>query len=129
MTHSPETPAPRELITTALEDWWITTDPAAPFDPPTAADMALTYLAGHGYTITRDPRLPLPYQPGPVPSSASTVFAAFLTLASLACLLCTIAALTHHLWAWSIFALTGTGFFTHELLDELARRRRTHLNF
>lgn len=121
-----QTPAPRELITTALEDWWITTDPSQAFDPPAAADMALTYLAGHGYTITHDTRTPIPYRPHDAPSRASIAFAAFLALA---CLICTIAALAHHMWAWSIFALIGTGFLTHELLDELADRRHTHLNF
>lgn len=125
MTHSPA-PAPRDLITTALEDYWTTADLGAPFEPPAAADMVLTYLAGHGYTITPDTRPPVPYRPHHVPSRASVAFAAFLALA---CLACTITALAHHAWAWSIFALIGTGFLTYEFLDELAERHNARLNF
>jgi hypothetical protein len=46
----PVTP-PGDVIKTALEDWWITADPGAPFEPAEAAGMALTYLLGSGYTI------------------------------------------------------------------------------
>lgn len=117
---------PRDIITTALEDYWITNDLGAPFNAPDAADMALTYLAGHGFHITVDTRLPTPYQPHKPPSRASIAATAFLTLA---CLICTIASLLHHLWGWSVFALIGTGFLTHETLDELAHRRGHRLNF
>jgi len=127
MTHSPEhTPAPRELITTALEDWWITTDPAAPFDPPTAADMALNYLASHGYTITPDTRLPVPYQPRNVPSCTAAATSALLAIAALTA---STAALMHHAWGWALVGFFGSGILTHEFLKELAARRQVRLNF
>lgn len=48
-------PAPRGAITEALEDAWLTADPARPYDPDDIADRIETYLAHTGYTIT--PRL------------------------------------------------------------------------
>jgi hypothetical protein len=61
----PHPPTLRESIAAALDDWWITTDPVAPFHAPAVADLVDSYLTGLGYTIHTDtPRNPVPARPG-----------------------------------------------------------------
>ena len=118
MTHPTPQAAPRyrQIIATALEDWWVTADPAAPFDPAEVAEQVDTYLVGSGYTISHGAR------PCTGPSRASIAFTAFLTLV---CLLGAAAALAHLDVGWTAAALIGAAAFTHELVDELTERRRS----
>lgn len=45
---------PQFFIAAAIEDWWVCTDPAAPFDPQTVARQVEEYLLGAGYYIAPD---------------------------------------------------------------------------
>lgn len=67
MTRHDTTPPPRpdEVVKTALEDWWITADPAAPFDPGEASRVAVTYLYSAGYTIRHHSQEPAMNKPRP----------------------------------------------------------------
>ncbi|MFF8034893.1 hypothetical protein [Streptomyces sp. NPDC016626] len=46
----------RVVIAAALEDWWITTDLAQPFEPHAVAETVEFYLISSGYTIAPDTR-------------------------------------------------------------------------
>lgn len=49
------TPAgPHAVIAAALEDWWLTTDPAEPFNTAAVAEDVERYLNSSGYRITPD---------------------------------------------------------------------------
>ncbi len=53
-----------DLIASALEDWWLTTDPAQPFDTRVVAQAVDARLTRSGYRITPDPgSTPMPAQP------------------------------------------------------------------
>ncbi|MGW1035033.1 hypothetical protein ACWD4Z_22955 [Streptomyces antibioticus] len=43
------------MIAAALDDWWLLTDPAAPFDGAAIAPRVETYLLSSGYEITPRP--------------------------------------------------------------------------
>jgi hypothetical protein len=53
----------QKVIAAALEDWWITTDPAAPFDPATVAESVEQYLLSSGYYIAPDTGIPPMHTP------------------------------------------------------------------
>ena len=55
-----KTPAPRPphhlaVIAAALDDWWLVTDPRAPFDGAAIAPRVEVYLLSSGYHITPGP--------------------------------------------------------------------------
>lgn len=117
MTRPMPEPAPpyRQIIATALEDWWVTADPAAPFNPAEVAEQVDTYLLGSGYTISHGARTPTP------PSRAHVTFTALLALI---CLIAAAASFAHLYWVWAAAGLVGAVIFTNELVDELEERRR-----
>ncbi|MEU2992566.1 hypothetical protein ABZ772_19760 [Streptomyces griseoincarnatus] len=52
-----------DLIASALEDWWLITDPAQPFDTRVVAQAVDARLTRSGYRITPDPgSSPMPAQ-------------------------------------------------------------------
>lgn len=122
MTHDIP-PTPREVVTTALEDWWLSSDPGAPFNPAEAADIAVTYLLGSGYTIHLDTDgIPLARRSLSPPSRASVALTAFLTTV---CLAGALTSAAHHAWGWTTAGAAGTAVFAFELVQELAERRRS----
>lgn len=97
MTHQPE-PDHQHVVAAALDDWWITTDPARPFDAPDVAAHVDTYLADFGYRIrpTTQTGRPVPTR---IPSLGDVIFGAVLVLAAV--LAATQAAFRGHLW-WAV---------------------------
>lgn len=106
----PAQPAPpHDVIATALDDWWLTTDPALDFEPDQVATHVELYLDAAGHSITPDPRTrPMPH------SRASIALSAFFTAV---CLGATTAFAALDDWGWAVVALIGTGVFAHEALD------------
>jgi hypothetical protein len=104
----------RDVIEAALTDWWTTTDPTQPFHAPAIAEQIETYLLSSGYTIAPDIRKTL------MPSRYAIAFSVCLALT---CLGATITSATHGNWGWASIALTATGAFTVELLNDLTERR------
>lgn len=122
--HRPEDPmtriyenAPRhqQIVADALMDWWIEADPTAPFNPIDAADQIDTYLRTSGYTLSR--RTHTYTGPG----RAQIAFTAFLAVA---CLAGSLLSLARRDWGWTAIALVGAAGLTHELVEEIAERRR-----
>ncbi|WP_225080471.1 MULTISPECIES: hypothetical protein [unclassified Streptomyces] len=109
-THTPH----RVVIAEALEDWWLTTDPVAPFDHDQVAEHVDHYLTATGYHITARTNPMQTPTPRPArPSRAATAFDAFLTLA---CLTGTLIALARHDWWWAWVGGLGTCLLGYELL-------------
>ena len=99
MTHQP---TPRETIAAALDDWWITTDPAAQFHATDVAAHVDGYLAEFGYTIH-----PAPGRPRPLHIAFGILSG--LTAAS------TIQAAYQGNWWWitsAILAIAAVAYFT-----------------
>lgn len=120
MTPDPH-PDQQTVIAAALDDWWITTDPAQPFHAPDVAAHLETYLAHFGYHIhPTDPARNTPAaQPHPGPSRTHITFTVFLTLA---CLAGAIGAAAHHAWGVTVAGGIGAGVFAVECTKELAER-------
>ncbi|WP_411090816.1 hypothetical protein [Streptomyces sp. 049-1] len=68
--------APRDVIAAALEDWWITTDPVAPFEPAAVAADVEQYLDRAGYRITSDDRTTMAKHSSTCDASTRTEFGA-----------------------------------------------------
>ncbi|MGW1324812.1 hypothetical protein ACWD64_19995 [Streptomyces antibioticus] len=70
---APEPRPPHHLavIAAALDDWWLVTDPRAPFDGAAIAPRVETYLLSSGYEIT----------PAPDPASRAHAYAPAITRA------------------------------------------------
>jgi hypothetical protein len=144
-------PEPHQLITTALEDWWITADPSAPFNPADTAEMIHTYLGGHGFIITADtcdtstlgavggilgPCVLRRHHDGPVHQNAygttwstrtpepspSRATITFTAFLVLAALAGTLTCLARGNWGWTIVAATVTCLLGNELRDETTQR-------
>ncbi|MGC5034126.1 hypothetical protein ACPXCS_06145 [Streptomyces sp. DT190] len=109
----------QKVIAAALEDWWITTDPAAPFEPATVAETVEHYLLSSGYYIAPDTGIPTMHAPAP-PSRGTVAFTVFLVLA-----LTTggLVSLARHEWPWALAGAVGAVLFSWEVADELAERR------
>ncbi|MFJ5156350.1 hypothetical protein ACIQCF_33280 [Streptomyces sp. NPDC088353] len=118
---TPTPPDHRQTIAAALEDWWLTTDPAAPFDHDQVAEHVDHHLTATGYHITTRTTPVQNPTPPPGPSRAAIAFDAFLTLA---CLTGMLTALTHRDWGWAWAGALGTCVLGHELLLGLTARHR-----
>lgn len=111
---------PREVITTALEDWWLTTDPVQSPSATEAACLAVAYLHGAGYTITPEGTQPM------TRASIRASRAAALTSALLAglFLLTTAYLLGQHDWLWATATTIGTCTLGHETYRDLTAHRQ-----
>ncbi|WP_329597779.1 hypothetical protein OIE43_18905 [Streptomyces pseudovenezuelae] len=117
MTYQPAEP-PRQVIATALWDWWTTADPAAPFDPDQAANQIDTYLTGHGYTIRPTVRT------APRATLRETARAAALTaFLALACLAGSVITLATEDWGWFVASIAGACLLGYECTQDLAAHR------
>jgi hypothetical protein len=117
-------PTPRETIAAALDDYWITTDPAAPFNTTQAATMIDRYLNGYGYTITTTAAATATAAPRctcPPPSRATVAFTGLLALA---CLAGCLASWIRGEQTWAFAALVGATALTNETADNLRLRTR-----
>jgi len=118
MTHQPHT-GHRAAIQAALDDYWLTTDPMAPFDTHDVTAQIEMYLTSSGYQITPD--IPRNHH---MPTRTAITLTATLALI---CLTGTITCAIQGDWGWAFVALTGTGAFTYELLGDLTdRHHHTH---
>lgn len=109
----------QKVIAAALEDWWITTDPAAPFEPADVAESVEQYLLSSGYYIAPDTGIPAMRTPAS-PSRGTVAFTVFLVLTLTAGGLVSLA---RHEWLWALAGAVGAVLFTWEVADELAERR------
>ncbi|HET9382564.1 MAG TPA: hypothetical protein VFP69_17275 [Streptomyces sp.] len=155
-TTSPQQPrqGPQFFIAAAIEDWWVLTDPAAPFDPRPVAERVEQYLLGSGYYIAPDadtcdashatgigavgPCVLHRDHDGPVHRDATGATwwqhpprtrpsrAATAVLAALVptCLTGTAAALAYGNWGWAVTGAAGFGVLGCALLDAISTRRR-----
>lgn len=129
MTHPPQPVTPLDAIAAALDDYWITSDPASPFHTTQAAQHIDDNLTGYGYTITTTPAAALAAAAAyaaanrctcPPPSRAN------ITVTSLLALTCTLACLGAFLsgeQGWAFAAIVGAAAFTNETADSLRIRR------
>lgn len=123
MTHHPPQPVtPQDAIAAALDDYWITSDPAGPFHTTQAAQHIDASLTGYGYTITTLAAASAPRCTCPTPSRASIAFTGLLALA---CLLGSLASWIRGEQTWAFAALVVATAFANEAGDNL-RLRRTH---
>lgn len=123
MTHHAPLPAtPQDAIAAALDDYWITSDPAGPFHTTEAAHHIDASLTGYGYTITTLAAAAAPRCTCPPPSRASIAFTALLALA---CLLGCLASWIRGEQGWAFAAIVGATALTNETADNL-RTRRAH---
>lgn len=126
MTHPIPLPAtPQDAIAAALDDYWITTDPAGPFHTTQAAHHIDTTLTDYGYTITTTTAAAVAAVNNctcPPPSRAAVAFTALLALA---CLLGCLACLIRGQLGWAVTALIGAGALANETAANL-RLRRAH---
>ncbi|MGW5123000.1 hypothetical protein ACWEQ7_02865 [Streptomyces sp. NPDC004069] len=118
--NTPTPPGHRHVIAAALEDWWLTTDPAAPFDHAQVADHIDHQLTATGYHITtRTTPVQNPTPPPAGPSRVTLAVDAFLTLA---CLTGTLIALARHDWWWAWVGGVGACLLGYELLLGITAR-------
>lgn len=115
MPYQAPVPPHRIVVEAALDDWWITTDPAAPFHTPDVAAHIKTYLISSGYTISPDLRR------NSMPSRR-----AITTVLALAvmCATSTVFAAIRGDWWWTIAGATATGALTWEGIRDLGDRRK-----
>ena len=106
----PHQPTPRETIAAALDDWWITTDPAAQFHAPDVAAHVHGYLAEFGYTV----------QPAPHPTRSHAASTTALLIALTTAIATAYAAAHTQWWASGLGALASL-FLTREGLRDLRR--------
>lgn len=110
----PSTTGPRQIVETALWDWWTTTDPLEPFAPDAIAEQVDLYLHSSGFTIAPDIR-----------KNRMTTRRA-IAGASLIAILCAISAafaLARGEWWWCLIGALATGLLTQEIIRDLADRR------
>jgi alkanesulfonate monooxygenase SsuD/methylene tetrahydromethanopterin reductase-like flavin-dependent oxidoreductase (luciferase family) len=107
----------RDIVAAALDDWWITTDPQAPFHPHELADRIESYLRGSGYAI--GPDLPTPQPPTRRETAEIAVLAGICALA---------AALAAALgdWWWCAAGTLGAAALTNTARRDITTRRRHH---
>lgn len=123
MTHHPILPStPQDAIAAALDDYWITSDPAGPFHTTEAAHHIDASLTGYGYTITTLAAAAAPRCTCPTPSRAAVAVTALL---SLACLTACLGAWISGEQEWAFIALVGAGALANEATADL-RTRRAH---
>jgi hypothetical protein len=123
MTHHAPLPATaQDAIAAALDDYWITSDPAGPFHTTEAAHHIDASLTGYGYTITTLAAAAAPRCTCQPPSRAAVAFTALLALA---CLLGCLTCLTRGELGWAVTALLGAGALAGETATNL-RARRAH---
>lgn len=113
MTQHP--PRHRRIITTALEDWWITTDPLQPFTPDDVAEQVEMYLTTSGYLIT--PNIPRNRMP-------TRRAIAAVSLVALAVIASTVGAALNGEWGWSALGFVVTVLLTREGVRDISDRRR-----
>ncbi|MFJ9381909.1 hypothetical protein [Streptomyces sp. NPDC101455] len=132
MTHHAPLPAtPQDAIAAALDDYWITTDPAGPFNTTQAAHHIDTSLTGYGYTITTTtPAAAMAHAAAyaaanrctcPPPSRANIALTALLALT---CLTACLAAWIRGEQTWAFTALIGATALANETADNLRLRTR-----
>ncbi|MER6834269.1 hypothetical protein ABT320_09755 [Streptomyces cellulosae] len=112
-----------ELIASALEDWWLITDPARPFDTRVVAQAVDARLTRSGYQITPTTRtspMPTRHPAPPPPSRAAIAFALFLTLC---CLTGATIALARGDWWWLAAGAFGAVLLGQECIEEITARR------
>lgn len=120
--HAPLPTTPQDAIAAALDDYWITTDPADTFHTTEAAQHIDASLTGYGYTITTLAAAAAPRCTCPTPSRAAVAFTALLTLA---CLLGCLGAWIRGEQTWAFAAIVGATALANEAADNL-RLRRAH---
>lgn len=111
---------PREVITSALEDWWLTADPTADPDPTEAACLAVAYLTGAGYTIHPEGTPMTTDRPNRRASRNAALLTAFLTTV---CLAGGTVSLIRQDWGWFTAAITGAALLAYEFTQDLAAHR------
>lgn len=116
MTPPPGTP--RQVIVAALEDWWLDTDPSAPFDAEDVARNVEVYLVSSGYRIAPYPRTPIP---GP-----TRLHVALAALLALACTAGALYTLTREHWAWTLPLAFGAALSGWAAADAHHDRRTHH---
>lgn len=109
----------RQIVATALADYWTTADPARPFDVNEAADQVDTYLVGYGYNITPERTTMPTHRPRPTGPGA----AALTTCLTLVCLAGGILALTREDWGWFVTAFVGACLLGYEAAQDIADHR------
>jgi hypothetical protein len=112
-------PDHRTVIAAALDDWWITTDPAEPFHAPAVADHVDTYLAGLGYQIRPTSQTGKPMITR-VPSRGDIAFGIVLSLLSV--LAATQAAFRNHFW-WAVVGYVLTLILARDTAGDIRDRR------
>ncbi|MBK3575116.1 hypothetical protein JHN63_15105 [Streptomyces sp. MBT65] len=121
MTHHAPLPAtPQDAIAAALDDYWITSDPAGPFHTTEAAQHVDASLTGYGYTITTLTAAAAPRCTCPTPSRANITVTALLALA---CLLGCLASLARGELGWAAIAFFGAAALANETAASLHTRR------
>ncbi|MET7679373.1 hypothetical protein [Streptomyces sp. NPDC005423] len=118
--HSPQSVTPQEAIAAALDDYWITTDPAGPFHTTEAAEHIDHSLHGYGYAITTLAAAAARRCTCPPPSRANVAFTALLALA---CFFAGLACLAHGGIGWAVTALVGAAALAHETTTDHRTRR------
>ncbi|WP_329545544.1 hypothetical protein OG548_14295 [Streptomyces sp. NBC_01356] len=113
MTNQPK-PGHRAVIQAAIEDWWITTDPGAPFHTPAVAEQIEMYLISSGYHITPDLRR----KPMPTRRAIVTVI-----LLAVVCVGSAFLAAVRGDWWWAALGLIGAGLLTTEAVRDISDRR------
>ncbi|MFJ9381866.1 hypothetical protein [Streptomyces sp. NPDC101455] len=132
VTHHPILPVtPQDAIAAALDDYWITSDPAGPFNTTQAAHHIDASLTGYGYTITTTPAVATataaatvvtaPRCTCPPPSRANIALTALLALT---CLTACLAAWIRGEHTWAFTALIGATALTNKAADNLRLRTR-----
>ncbi|GGZ80407.1 hypothetical protein ACFOOM_07700 [Streptomyces echinoruber] len=116
MTLRHPAPGHRSVVAAALEDWWLTTDPAEPFDPDDLADHVDTYLASSGYLIAPD------ITPNRMPLRSVIIADVLITLFTLAA---TLGAARQHQWGWTALGTVVTAALARTCIRDLAHRHRT----
>lgn len=117
--HQPATPPHQAIITAALEDYWMTSDPRAPFHIPAAAEQIELYLNSSGYQITPDTTTHRMRTPTPT----SRAHVAGVLLLTVICLALTIAATVTEHWALALPAFIGTVLLSWATADAYTEHR------
>ncbi|PZG77292.1 hypothetical protein C1I97_36930 [Streptomyces sp. NTH33] len=112
----PAIPPHRQVVAAALEDWWLTTDPTAPFDYDQVADHVELHLVSSGYRISHDTR-----RTSPVPTVRAIATVALLGTATTAS---TVYTALHSNWWWTALGALATALLTREAIRDLTDRHR-----
>lgn len=105
----------RAVVEGALDDWWLATDPAEPFNTPAVAEHIEMHLVSSGYAIV--PNTP---RNRPVPTRRAIATA---TVMALICTASVIFAALQGDWGWASAGALATLLLTREGLRDIHDRR------